>query len=182
VLHYLGEPGVPLVIEAMRTKDPRVRKKAIETTGSLGVAATPAVSLLGEALRDKDQDIRDAAVMALYRLGPVASAAVPALTAALNDGDSQCFAALALGEIGSPARSSAGTLFKLMTQSDKEGRFALICFARALIKMSPETNAMVPADVKAKVADWNKASIPYQGNETKPKPQAQPKPKPTNVF
>lgn len=182
VLHYLGEPGVPLVIEAMRAKNPRVRKKAIETTGSLGVAATPAVPLLAEALRDKDRDIRDAAVMALYRLGPVASSAVPALTAALSDSDSQCFAALALGEIGLPARSSAETLFKLMTQSDQEGRFALLCFAKALIKMSPETNAMVPADVKAKVADWNKGSTPYQGDETKPKRQAQPKPKPSTVY
>jgi HEAT repeat protein len=182
VLHYLGEPGVPLVIEAMRAKDPRVRKKAIETIGTLGAAAAPAVPLLGEALRDKDQDIRDAAVMALYRLGPVSSRAVPALTAALNDGNSQCFAALALGEIGSPAKSSAGMLLKLMTQSDKEGRFALICFARALIKMSPETNALVPADVKAKVADWNRGSTPYQGDAKKPKPQAQPQPKPTTVY
>ena len=138
--------------------------------------------LLGEALQDKDKDIRDAAVKALYRLGPVASSAVPALTTALNDGDSQCFAALALGEIGLPARSSAETLFKLMTQSDQEGRFATICFARALIKMSPETNAMVPADVKAKVADWNKGSISDHGDETKPKPQAEPKPKPTTVY
>lgn len=174
ILWYFIPEGAPVVIEAMRMQNKGVRKKAIEMISSFGPAAEPAVPLLADALKDPDKTIRVFAVYALERLGPLARTAVPALTSALNDKDSQirCSAALSLGVIGQPAKSAVPDLLRLMKLPIRKGRdIPQLCAAGALMKMSPETKSLVPANMIKRVVKRDPMFAVFGSDETQPKPQ-----------
>jgi HEAT repeats/HEAT repeat len=82
----VGAIAVPVLIEALRDADSRVRRLASTTLGQIGLAAVP---LLIETLRDADSDVRGAAANALGQIGPAAAEAVPLLIEALRDADSR---------------------------------------------------------------------------------------------
>jgi HEAT repeat protein len=83
-LYFSGQP-VSHWLEAARSPDPKVRKKAVDVLGNVGPADPAAVPALAEAVKDKDAGVRDAAVLALSKIGPPAAAALPTLREATQD-------------------------------------------------------------------------------------------------
>jgi HEAT repeat protein len=119
VLGLMGEQaqgGVPALVDAMRDKDPQVRRMIIAALSEIGPAAKTAVPALVGSLRDRCEAVRRRAAIALAELGPPARAAVPALVAALKDSDAMVrrWAAFALGELGPKAASAAPNLVELL--------------------------------------------------------------------
>jgi HEAT repeat protein len=96
-----GQP-VQHWLEALKDRDSRLRKRAVEALGAVGTADPAAVPALAEAVRDRDAAVRTAAVLCLLRIGPAARDALPALEeAARKDRDRQVrnYAARALEKI-----------------------------------------------------------------------------------
>ena len=189
VLEHMGPGGASLVIEALRSPDEKVKKKAIKIVGWLGSPAAPAVPLLTDALKDQNKDISIAAANSLGHLGPLARPAVPALTAALKQKDwlTQCTAATALGEIGPAAKSAVPDLVRMMNSPEPDGNHVLRdCAAEGLMKMSSETRALVPADVIKSIEDGNARrwalSPLFEVDETRPKPKPKPKETPAEIH
>jgi len=77
---------VPVMLEGLQDKDPKVRSLAAHDIG-LGPKAPSAVPALIKLLKDKNPDVRLAAAGALWHIGPAAKAAIPALKEALEDED-----------------------------------------------------------------------------------------------
>ncbi|HEY2414199.1 MAG TPA: HEAT repeat domain-containing protein [Pirellulaceae bacterium] len=78
-LGRIGAPAVPALMDALRSADPNVRKKAIEVLGRMGEDAAPTVPALTALLDDPDFGVRKAAARTLGQIGPGAKDAVPAL-------------------------------------------------------------------------------------------------------
>ena len=74
-------------LSALTDKDPKVRKKAADVLGNVGVADPAVLHALTEALKDRDPQVRAQAVQSLLKIGPAAEQAVPALTQACSDRD-----------------------------------------------------------------------------------------------
>lgn len=176
VLEQLAPHGAPLVIKALGMKDAKVRQQASDIIWKFGPAAAPAVPLLVKELKEGNKDSKDKAVVALNHLGPVAKAAAPALMAALGVEDDfvKCYAAKALGEVG--AADAVPQLRRLMSlpmvgEKDTPQR----CAAEALMKMGPETKALVPPEMVKRVEEFYRmiegSGRGYEVDETKPKPK-----------
>jgi hypothetical protein len=86
-LGRIGPPAVPDLIQALRNRDPVVRKQAAEVLARMGSDAKPAVPDLVHLLDDEDESIRKEAARTLGRIGPDAAAAVPALMRTLLQPD-----------------------------------------------------------------------------------------------
>ena len=67
-LGQIGQPGVPILIEAIASKDVVLRRGAVEGLLRAGEAARPAIPALTEALKDEDPGVRNYAQSALKRL------------------------------------------------------------------------------------------------------------------
>lgn len=78
-LGRIGPAAVPGLIEALRSSDPTVRRKAADVLGRLGSDAKDATPDLVRLLDDPDESVRKAAARTLGRIGPPAEEAVPAL-------------------------------------------------------------------------------------------------------
>jgi hypothetical protein len=160
----------------MKTNE--LRGKAIDIIGGFGPAAAPAVPLLVKALKDDDKNLRQKAVTALSQLGPVAKAAVPALMTALGDTDDfvKCYAAKAVGAVGPEGAPAVPELQRLMSLPiEGEADMPQRCAAEALMKMGPETKALVPAEMVRRVEEFNSMirglGTEYDTDPTKPKPK-----------
>ncbi len=68
---------IPALIEALKDKDPDVRKSAAIGLGTFGEQAKEAVPALEKALNDRDARVREAAGKALTRIDPVKFPAPP---------------------------------------------------------------------------------------------------------
>jgi HEAT repeat protein len=66
--------------EALRDRDPKVRKEAAFKLGNVGSADPAALPALTAALKDPDAGVRREVILALVKCGPAAREAVPALT------------------------------------------------------------------------------------------------------
>lgn len=75
----IGEPSVPVLINALDSDSPEVRLHAADTLGYLGQVATPAIAALTTLASDDDADVRLAAVSALGELGEAATEALTSL-------------------------------------------------------------------------------------------------------
>jgi HEAT repeat protein len=71
-------------VRALHDPDARLRRRAAEALGNVGVADPAVIPALAEAVRDRDPAVRGAAVLCLLRIGPGARAAVPALEEAAH--------------------------------------------------------------------------------------------------
>jgi HEAT repeat protein len=178
VLEHLAPHGAPLVVEALRMKNKEVRGKALDIVWHFGTAAEPAVPLLIKGLKDEDKDLRHKAAFAISLLGPVAKAAAPALLAALGDKDDlvRCYAAKALGEVGPEGAPAVPELRRLMSiPVEGERDVPQRCAAEALMRMGPETRALVPPEMAKRVEDFYKMvegiGGDYRADETRPKPK-----------
>lgn len=78
-LGRIGPPAVPQLIQALRNRDPLVRKEAAQVLARMGSDAREAVPDLMRLLDDEDETIRKTAARTLGRIGPDAAPAVPAL-------------------------------------------------------------------------------------------------------
>jgi HEAT repeat protein len=183
VVKHLGTAGTPLVVEALRMHDNKVRKEAMDVVSWLGPGAEATVPLLIEELDDRDTKMRQQAALALESLGPRAQAAVPQLIVRLKDKDAmvQCSSAEALGAIGAAAEPAIPGLVRVMKLKTTAGHeIPQVCAAEALVKMGPDAKALVPPDmikrVEERAEEMSKYS-PFQPDPTqptKPKPPAKP--------
>lgn len=106
--------AVPRLVVGLERPDPRVRKLAAETLGSLGKAASPAVPALTKRIaEDEDPLVRISCALALGDIGEASQPAVPALVKLLETepaGRRAIF--FALGNLGPVATEALPTLRK----------------------------------------------------------------------
>jgi HEAT repeat protein len=98
--HVHGEP-MDHWLEALRSRDARVRKRAVTVLGNVGPADAAVIPALTGAVRDPDAGVRAEAVLGLLKIGPPARDAVPVLTEATKDRDPRvrAYAARALERV-----------------------------------------------------------------------------------
>jgi len=103
---------LPLLVEALRDDEPRVRARVALALGQMGSAAREAVAALGELLNDADPRVRAGAATALGKIGLDARTTIPELTKRLKDPvvPVRYLAAVALGQMGSAAQEAVPPL------------------------------------------------------------------------
>lgn len=84
--YFSGEP-VEHWLEAIKSPDPKTRKKAADVLGNVGPIDPRSVPALIEAVKDRDAKVRDAAVLGLSKIGTPAVSAAPVLEEASKDKD-----------------------------------------------------------------------------------------------
>ena len=84
--YFSGEP-VEHWLAAMKSPDPKTRKKAADVLGNVGPVDPGAIPALMLAVKDPDPKVRDAAVLGLSKIGPAARDAAPVLEDATKDKD-----------------------------------------------------------------------------------------------
>ncbi|MBI2825209.1 MAG: HEAT repeat domain-containing protein [Planctomycetia bacterium] len=88
-LARIGQPSVPVLIDALSDADAEVRVHAARALARMGDAGKEAVPVLIARLEDPDEGVRQAAARALGQMGPAAADAVPALIAIIKSHDAK---------------------------------------------------------------------------------------------
>jgi HEAT repeat protein len=134
------------LLEAFKSKDAEVRKKAIDSLAEMARGVADAVpALTDRLLNDDDARVRAGFAAALGNLGPQARSAYPALLhVQMNDGDAsvQAAAAAALEKIGKPSSSDVPFLVKGL-QDKRVGYRASVAQTLSWVCM-PENKASAP--------------------------------------
>ena len=84
--YFSGEP-VEHWLEAIKSPDPKTRKKAADVLGNVGPVDPRAVPALIVAVKDRDAKVRDAALLGLSKIGPPATSAESVLEEATKEKD-----------------------------------------------------------------------------------------------
>jgi HEAT repeat protein len=127
-----NEAATSMLVEALKHKSGKVRKRAAECLGDLGPGAKSAIVALVQAITDSDPTVSWAAIDALGQFGPDAESAVPALVEALEDAG-RCGAAVdAPGQIGRNAQVAIPALDKVLMGDEVSVRWAA---ASALVRI-----------------------------------------------
>jgi HEAT repeat protein len=84
--YFSGEP-VEHWLEAIKSPDPKIRKKAADVLGNVGPVDLRSIPALIGAVKDADPKVRDAAVLSLSKIGPAAVSAADVLQEATKDSD-----------------------------------------------------------------------------------------------
>jgi HEAT repeat protein len=154
-----GPAAVPMLIDALQSPDPNVRRAAAEALVKIGPTAKGAVPSLIELLDDHDS--WDAAAEALGRMGREARAAVPKLLAVFEavqmPGSPEEYVPIvhALGGIGPDARDALPAVLKLADVDDPEIRHAAVM---ALARIDPTNSSLVP-QLRRLLAEWERSSL-----------------------
>jgi HEAT repeat protein len=127
-----NEAAMSLLVEALKDKAAKVRKRAAECLGDLGPGARSAVASLVKEVGDSDPTVSWAAIDALGQIGPDAESALPTLVEALNDARTRGAAIDALGQIGRIARAAIPALEKVLKGDDGSVRWSA---ASALVRI-----------------------------------------------
>jgi HEAT repeat protein len=90
----VGSKGVPVLVNALGSKEKEVRWIAAMVLRKLGGSASSAVSALAKALESPDATTRKLAAKALGAVGAGAKSALPALKKRSGDGDANVRAAV----------------------------------------------------------------------------------------
>ena len=153
-----------MLIQALRSRAPRIRHYATRVLGDLPAAGRLAVSELIETLDDEDELVSMGALSALGTLGPTATPAVSALIAVLQgagtDGDDlviQGMAADALGTIGPNAHEAVFSLLQCLKEAecDPASRYFRLQVAWAVWKIQHEPEYLLAAGIEALAdSDW----------------------------
>ncbi len=169
-----GRPDdLPALIQALKSKDARLRGAAAEDLGQIGPLAKAALPALVLVLQDSDDFVRLLAAEALLRIEPKQQEALTTLVKALKHPDSavRASAAEALGFIGHWARPATADLSATMlTDKDALTRGSA---ATALSSIKPEAASAIPALVKALkdpdegVRFWAAGALPQFGRQTR---------------
>ncbi len=94
---------VPVLTQALKSKDAELRAAAAPVLGKMGAKAKSAVPALISALRDKDDGVLVEVAAALAEIGPTAKEAAPALLKIIGAEDRgilESFVVVALGNMG----------------------------------------------------------------------------------
>ncbi|MHC4399851.1 MAG: HEAT repeat domain-containing protein [Planctomycetota bacterium] len=117
-----SDAALPVLIEELNDPYEDVRRGAAHALSSMGPDAETAAPALLRLLQDDQPHVRIAAAEALWKVSPGHDAVVPALTGLLDEGVFQyndpSAAALALAEIGSPAKAAVPELRKVLATTD----------------------------------------------------------------
>src|SRR5262249_62130425 len=127
-----NEAAIPMLVEALKHKSGKARKRAAECLGDLGFGAKSAIVALVQAITDSGPCVSWAAIDALGQIGPEAESAVPALVEALKDAGTRGAAVDALGQIGRKAEAAIPALEKVLTGDEVSVRWAA---ASALVRI-----------------------------------------------
>jgi HEAT repeat protein len=84
--YFSGQP-VEHWLEAIKSSDPKTRKKAADILGNVGPVDSRSIPALIGAVKDPDLKVRDAAVLSLSKIGPGAVSAADVLQKATKDYD-----------------------------------------------------------------------------------------------
>jgi HEAT repeat protein len=142
----LARKAVPLLTEALRDADARVRTHAAEALAETGPLAEPAVPDLIQLLqKDADRDARLQATLALANTGPAAGAAVPVLVEKLRSEKAdgvRVNTAAALGMIRSSPQTVVPALVEtFLTDEHPDARGAAMA---SIGQFGPEAGIAVP--------------------------------------
>src|SRR5262249_34426371 len=120
-LRQLGReaaPEVPVLAQALKDREPDIRKKAATVLRDLGPEARQAFRALLDASRDEDEEVAGAAFTALSSLGKPIPAEMDSLTEAVGDKKRRIvvrrFAAKLLGELGPDAVKARAVLVRVL--------------------------------------------------------------------
>jgi HEAT repeat protein len=127
IIGNMGDPGVlPIIYQAMKNENPKVREKAIESLPSLtSIGAVEVLPHLLNAIRDPSLGVRKAAMNAIGSIGSIKEKSgelqnllktkiFPALIANLKDKELNCYASLTLGYFGTEAAPAIPALVNLI--------------------------------------------------------------------
>ena len=84
---YFSDKPVEHWLEAIKSPEPKTRKKAADILGNVGPVDPRAVPALIDAVKDRDAKVRDAAILGLSKIGPPAASAESVLEEATKDSD-----------------------------------------------------------------------------------------------
>ncbi len=84
---YFSGETVEHWLAAIKSPDPKTRKKAADVLGNVGPVDPGAIPALILAVKDPDPKVRDAAVLGLSKIGPAARDAAQVLEEATKDRD-----------------------------------------------------------------------------------------------
>jgi HEAT repeat protein len=141
--------ALPLLTQAVKNENPRVRAGAAHALGELdglipaAQRAAPVATLLGDA----EPQVRSAAIEALMSIGPEA---VPAIVAQLGSANARGPATEVLAHYGAAAKSAVGALVGLLQDPSDNVRASAIV---ALGSMGADARAAIPALGQALAAD-----------------------------
>jgi esterase/lipase superfamily enzyme/HEAT repeat protein len=143
----IGEPAVPALIQAMRSKDELTAQQAIDSLKQMGPIAIEALPHLITMIEDVtvSADLRESAVWCVENLGPAARDAVRALVGILiNDDPDRLVEAStrALRAIGPAARAAEPALIEILRSKEQLDQ-TRIAAARALSAINPNSNEAI---------------------------------------
>jgi HEAT repeat protein len=150
-----NDKALPRLVAALKDDTGKVRRRAAECLGDLGLAAASAVGDLVKAVKDTDPSVCWAAIDALGQIGPGAEEAVPVLVEALKDATVRGAAVEALGQVGRKARDAVPALERVLAGDDVPVRWAA---AASLVRIGGP-------GVKAGVRYFLKTASPDGGKE-----------------
>lgn len=117
----IGAAAVPALTEAARNGDVRVRARALDILGDMGLSAAEATSHLVDGLRDEAEDPRRRAAEALGTAGQTSASLAGPLGSALAEDPSaevRRNAALSLARLGPRAEAAVPALTRGMTDEN----------------------------------------------------------------
>ncbi len=120
-LSAMGTPAVGALIGALRDGDWRIRDRAAETLGDMGLPARAALPALMQAIQDESEEVRSHAAEALGTVGQLEPTTAPALISGLRDENERvrCNATLALARLGAHAKDAVDALQAVLSDEDR---------------------------------------------------------------
>ena len=137
----VASAAIPTLVRHTGSQHELLRRRSAVAIGAMSVRADIAIDTLAEmVVFDESPAVRDAAAIAMAQVG---LPSIRPLTNLLADRDPEVAwrAAHALGTIGRRARSSVGSLRKLVTHQSADVRLAVI---EAMIRIERRPEAMIP--------------------------------------
>jgi hypothetical protein len=151
----IGQPAVPALLRAAKDADPRVRARALDILGDMGLAAADAAPALVDGLQDEADDPRRRAAEALGTAGQGAAESAAPLGAVLqNDPSAEVRrnAALSLARLGPKAAAAVPALAQGMIDENHYVRgFSVYALSRI---GTPEATQAVVKHLQTMRWDW----------------------------
>jgi hypothetical protein len=170
-LGQMGAIAIPELIEAVRSSNQRVRRRALDALRECARNSDDVIDALACGLQDEAPDLRNIAARLLGLMGPRAARAVPAFVRALSieqEGWNRYMMRVALGYVG-PAAVPA--LVEALTDESQEIRKVAACalsthsweysgtIARSLACIKNESNEDVRTDLTSALEELAKDAL-----------------------
>jgi hypothetical protein len=151
----IGRPAVPALLEAARDTDPKVRARALDILGDLGLSAAEAAGSLLDGLQDEAEEPRRRAAEALGTAAQQSGEIAAPLGRALQSDPSaevRRNAALSLARLGLRAAAAVPALAQGMTDENHYVRgFSVYALSRI---GTPEANQALVKHLQTMRWDW----------------------------